>query len=60
MRKAKVAVARKFAVVLQRMLTDGTDFLADKPAGALGRRSPTERVYPNEPSGKTLKPVLFA
>lgn len=32
MRKAKVALARKLAVVLHRMLTDGTAFLADKAA----------------------------
>ena len=30
MRKAKVALARKLAVVLHRMLVDGTSFLADK------------------------------
>ena len=30
MRKAKVALARKLAVVLHRMLADGTSFLADK------------------------------
>ena len=32
MRKAKVALARKLAVVLHRMLADGTSFLADKAA----------------------------
>ena len=32
MRKAKVALARKLAVVLHRMLADGTTFLADKAA----------------------------
>ena len=32
MRKAKVALARKLAVVLHRMLADGTNFLADKAA----------------------------
>jgi transposase len=32
MRKAKVALARKLAVVLYRMLADGTTFLADKAA----------------------------
>jgi hypothetical protein len=37
MRKAKVALARKLAVVLRRMLADGTGFLADKAAAA---RSP--------------------
>jgi transposase len=34
MRKAKVALARKLAVVLHRMLADGTTFLADKAATA--------------------------
>ena len=34
MRKAKVALARKLAVVLHRMLSDGTSFLADKAAAA--------------------------
>jgi transposase len=32
MRKAKVALARKLAVVLHRMLADGTTFVADKAA----------------------------
>ena len=39
MRKAKVALARKLAVVLHRMLADGTSFLADKAAA--GRSSLT-------------------
>ena len=34
MRKAKVALARKLAVVLHRMLADDTEFLADKAARA--------------------------
>jgi len=34
MRKAKVALARKLAVILHRMLADGTAFLADKAATA--------------------------
>ena len=34
MRKAKVALARKLAVVLHRMLADGTTFLAGKAAVA--------------------------
>jgi transposase len=34
MRKAKVALARKLAVVLHRMLGDGTGFIADKAAAA--------------------------
>ena len=34
MRKAKVALARKLAVVLHRMLANGTTFLADKVATA--------------------------
>ena len=34
MRKAKVALARKLAVVLHRMLVDDTEFLADKAATA--------------------------
>ena len=34
MRKAKVALARKLAVVLHRMLADGTGFLANKAAAA--------------------------
>jgi transposase len=34
MRKAKVALARKLAVVLHRMLADDTAFLADKAAAA--------------------------
>src|SRR6516162_340567 len=37
MRKAKVALARKLAVVLHRMLTDDTTFLADKAATAVAR-----------------------
>jgi transposase len=37
MRKAKVALARKLAVVLHRMLADGTCFLADKAAAAVTR-----------------------
>jgi transposase len=32
MRKAKVALARKLAVVLHRMLVDGTPFMADRAA----------------------------
>ena len=32
MRKAKVALARKLAVVLHRMLADGTEFVAEKAA----------------------------
>ena len=35
MRKAKGALARKLAVVLHRMLADGTKFLADKAAAAV-------------------------
>jgi transposase len=34
MRKAKVALARKLAVVLHRMLADGTPFIAHKAAAA--------------------------
>jgi hypothetical protein len=34
MRKAKVALARKLAVVLHRMLAHSTAFLADKAAPA--------------------------
>jgi transposase len=34
MKKAKVALARKLAVVLHRMLADGTTFMADKAAAA--------------------------
>jgi transposase len=34
MRKAKVALARKLAVVLHRMLADDPEFLADKAATA--------------------------
>jgi hypothetical protein len=34
MRKAKVALARKLAVVLHRMLVDGTTFVADNAAAA--------------------------
>jgi transposase len=37
MRKAKVALARKLAVVLHRMLADGTSFFADKAAVARAR-----------------------
>jgi len=37
MRKAKVALARELAVVLHRMLADGTSFLADKAATAVAR-----------------------
>lgn len=32
MRTAKVALARKLAVVLHRMLADGTEFIANKAA----------------------------
>jgi transposase len=35
MRKAKVALARKLAVILHRMWIDGTPFNADKAAGAV-------------------------
>jgi transposase len=34
MRKAKVALARKLAVILHRMLADGTRFIAEKAAAA--------------------------
>ena len=34
MRKGKGALARKLAVVLNRMLADGTNFLAEKAAVA--------------------------
>jgi transposase len=34
MRKAKVALPRKLAVILHRMLADGTTFMADKAATA--------------------------
>jgi hypothetical protein len=34
MRKAKVALARKLAVVLHRMLADGTPFMAERAAMA--------------------------
>ena len=34
MRKARVALARKLAVVLHRMLADDTEFLADTAATA--------------------------
>src|SRR3569833_738254 len=37
MRKAKVALARKLAVVLHRMLADGTSFLADIAAAPATR-----------------------
>src|SRR5438132_568620 len=37
MRKATVALARKLAVVLHRMLADGTGFLANKAAAAVAR-----------------------
>ena len=33
-RKAKVALARKLAVVLHRMLADGNPFMADRAAAA--------------------------
>jgi hypothetical protein len=35
MRKAKVALARKLAVVLHRMLANGSAFVADKAAAAV-------------------------
>jgi transposase len=35
MRKAKVALARKLAVVLHRMLADGCDFVANRPAASV-------------------------
>jgi hypothetical protein len=34
MRKAKVALARKLAVVMHRMLADGTPFVAQKGVAA--------------------------
>jgi hypothetical protein len=34
MRKAKVALARKLAVVMHRMLADGTPFVAQKDVAA--------------------------
>ncbi|WP_428488523.1 hypothetical protein [Rhodopila sp.] len=34
MRKAKVALARKLAVVMHRMLVDGAAFVAEKAAAA--------------------------
>ena len=34
MKKAKMALARKLAVVLYRMLADGTPFMASQVAGA--------------------------
>ncbi len=37
MRKAKVALARKLAVILHRMLADGTTFVADKAAARAAR-----------------------
>jgi hypothetical protein len=37
MRKAKIALARKLAVILHRMLVDGTPFAADRAAAAGGR-----------------------
>jgi len=37
MRQAKVALARKLAVVLHRMLADGTNFLAEKAAVGAAR-----------------------
>ena len=37
MRKAKVALARKLAVVLHRMLADGTEFVAEKAATVAAR-----------------------
>jgi transposase len=37
MRKAKVALARKLAIVLHRMLADGTNFLAEKAAVGAAR-----------------------
>ena len=36
-RKGKVALARKLAVVPRRMLADGTSLLADKAAAAAAR-----------------------
>ena len=35
MRKAKVALARKLAVVLHRMLSDGTPIIAERAAAAV-------------------------
>jgi transposase len=37
LRQSQVALARKLAVVLHRMLADGTNFLADKAAVATAR-----------------------
>ena len=37
MRKAKIALARRLAVVLHRMLADGTGFIADKAAASAAR-----------------------
>jgi transposase len=37
MRKAQVALARRLAVVLHRMLADGTEFCAEKAAALTAR-----------------------
>ena len=52
MRKAKVALARKLAVVLHRMLADGTEFLANKAAA--GRSPLTKEI--TDPGGSGYQP----
>jgi hypothetical protein len=52
MRKAKVALARKLAVVLYRMLADGTEFLANKAAA--GRSPLTKEI--TDPGGSGYQP----
>ena len=53
MRKAKVALARKLAVVLHRMLADGTTFLADKAAAG---RSPLTKEIPGSGGSRHRPP----
>ena len=55
MRKAKVALARKLAVVLHRMLADGTNFVADKILQITGHQKFVGSVsFPSE----SYAPVL--
>ena len=51
MRKAKVALARKLAVILHRMLVDGTPFMADR-AAAMARHQGGWRI----PGGQGHQP----
>ena len=50
--KAKVALARKLAVILHRMLVDGKPFVADKAAMAKGIRVRANHTIRPEPRSR--------